>query len=111
MSEVILVVRERPETAPKMLAAASSLAEVTGATRVLALAIRIPPIATIMPTEQILSRKDEIRIRAEEQARSDALKQIFDGWAAPVQAGGLTTEWADVEGRADEVVGEWGRRS
>jgi nucleotide-binding universal stress UspA family protein len=111
MSEVILAVVERPEAAPRMLAAAARLAELTGATRVLALAIRIPPITTIMPTEEILSRKDEIRIRAAEQARANALKRIYDPWAAQAQAGGLTTEWVDVEGRADEIVGEWGRRA
>ena len=111
MSEVILAVVEQPEAAARTLAAASRLSSITKARRVVVLAIRIPPIATIMPTEEVLSRKDEIRIRAEEQARTAALKLVYDGWMAKVQSGELATEWCDVEGRADEVVGEWGRRA
>jgi hypothetical protein len=75
------------------------------------LAIRIPPIETIMPTEEILSRKNEIRIRAEEHRRADTLRAIFEAWRGPVQAHDVITEWFDVEGRADQVVGGLGRRA
>jgi nucleotide-binding universal stress UspA family protein len=109
MPGVILVVLEYPQMAARILAAAKHLAELSGARHINVLAIRIPPIETIMPTEEILSRKNEIRIRAEEQQRADALKTIFDAWSGSVQ--GVVTEWIDVEGRADQVVGEWGRRA
>lgn len=108
MSDVILTVLERPEAAARLLAGACRLAELTNARRILVLGIRIPPLATIMPTEEILSKKDESRIRSEEQARTAALKQKYDLWAAQLQ--GVATEWFDVEGRANEVVGEWGQR-
>jgi nucleotide-binding universal stress UspA family protein len=110
MSEVILVVVERPEASARMLAAATRLAEITNARRVIVLAIRIPPIATIMPTEEVLPRKEQMRIRAEERARTNAIKLVYDGWAPQAQGNGITTEWNDLEGRADEVVGESGRR-
>lgn len=108
MSDVILVVLERPEMALRTLAVARRLGELTKARRALVLGIRIPPLATIMPTEEILSHKDEARIRSEEQARTAALKRMYDLWAA--QTRDITAEWFDVEGKADDVVGEWGRR-
>lgn len=109
MSDVILTVLDRPEAAERTLAAARRLGELTKARRILALGIRIPPLATIMPTEEILSKKDELRIRAEEKARTASLKRIYDFWAA--QTRDVTIEWFDVEGKADDVVGEWGRRA
>jgi nucleotide-binding universal stress UspA family protein len=111
MSGVILAVVERPAAAARTLAAAQRLAELTGATRINVLAIRIPPIATILPTEQVLTRQDEIRIRAEEQARADALKRIYDIWMPTTQSQGIVSEWSDMEARANEVVAECGRRA
>jgi nucleotide-binding universal stress UspA family protein len=111
MPGVILVVLEYPQMAARVLVAAKHLAELSGAGHINVLAIRIPPIETIMPTEEILTRKDEIRIRAEEQQRADTLKTFFDAWSGSVQGQGMVTEWFDVEGRADQVVGEWGRRA
>jgi hypothetical protein len=43
MSDVILVVLERPEAAPHLLGAAECLAMLTGGARVNALAVRAPP--------------------------------------------------------------------
>jgi len=111
MSEVILAVVERPEAAARTLAAASRLAEIIKARRVVVLAIRIPPIATIMPTEEVLLPDAEIRIRAEEQARTAALKRVYEEWTTQAQPVRLATEWCEVEGRADEVVGDRGRRA
>jgi nucleotide-binding universal stress UspA family protein len=93
-----------------VLAAAERLVELTGAVRINVLAIRIPPIETVMPTEEILSEKAEMRIRADEQQRADRLKSIFDAWAVTVPQT-VVTAWYDVEGRADAVIGEWGRRA
>jgi nucleotide-binding universal stress UspA family protein len=38
------------------------------------------------------------------------LLRIYEEWAAEAQARGLGATWNEVEGRPDEVVGEWGRR-
>lgn len=111
MPNVILAVVELPDVAARVLAAAGRLAELTGAVRINALAIRIPPIETVMRTEEILSEKTEMRIRAEEHQRAAQLKSIFDAWAVTIQPLAVVTAWADVEGRADAVVAEWGRRA
>ena len=62
-------------------------------------------------TEDTLRKATEIRIRAEEQQRADTLKSIFDAWAVTLQPRAVATSWSDVEGRADLVGGEWGRRA
>lgn len=111
MPGLILAVLEHPEMAAHMLSAARCLAVLTSAARVNVLAIRMPPIEAIMPTEEVLSRNEEIRIRAKERYRADALKAIFDAWAETTHRRGVATEWFDVEGRADKVVEEWGRRA
>jgi hypothetical protein len=112
MSGVILAVPDRPDCAARVLAAAARLAELTRSTRINVLAIRTPPIATILPTEEILTRRDELRIRNDEQARTHALKAIYDAWSAgDAVAIDTVTEWVDVEGMADELVDEWGRRA
>lgn len=111
MPTVILAVVELPEVAPYVLAAAGRLGELTGAVRINGLAIRLPPIETVMRTEEILSRTTEARIRTEEQQRADRLHAVFDEWTATLPPRSVVTSWHDVEGRADAVVGDWGQRA
>lgn len=111
MPNVILAVVELPEVATEVLAAAERLAELTGAARINVLAIRFPPIEIVLRTEEILSQQTEIRIREDERRRAGTLKSIFEAWAVTVVPRALVTSWSDVEGRADRVVGEWGRRA
>lgn len=111
MTGVILAVVDDPRAAAHTLPAARSLAEVTGAVRINVLAIRTPPLATIMVTEEMLTCEDEGRIRAEERARAAVIRQVFDAWAPATWERGIATEWCDVEARADAAVAEWGRRA
>ena len=111
MSGVILAVLGHPDAAEKVLAATAGFAKLTGAERINGLAIRVRPIDTIMPTEQVLKRKDELRIRAEQHHRADTLKAVFDIWEAASRRLGIAAEWFDIEGRAETVVAEWGRRA
>jgi nucleotide-binding universal stress UspA family protein len=111
MSGVILAVPDRPEVALHVLSAAACLAELTGSSRINVLAIRIPPASTILPSEQVLTAEHERRIRNEESERTDALKQIFDSWSRATPSSKVIADWADIEGPADQLVGEWGRRA
>jgi nucleotide-binding universal stress UspA family protein len=111
MSGVILAVPDRPEVALRVLAGAARVAELTGSGRINVLAIRTPPSSTILPSEQILTAEHELRIRNEEGQRAKTLKQIFDDWSSTVSPSNVTTEWADIEGLADQLVDEWGRRA
>lgn len=115
MPGVVLAVVHRPDMAESVLAAAARLAELTGAARINVLAIRTPPLATIMPTEEILTREQEARIRAAEERRTGKLKEIYSAWAgvgvAAAEQRRITTEWFDVEGSPEQAVTEWGRRA
>ena len=108
MSGVILAVPDRPEVALRVLAAAARLAELTGSDRINVIAVRTPPLSTIVPSEEVLTRQRELRIRNEESQRADTLKQIFDGWSLSARASNVVAEWTDIEGLADRLVEEWG---
>jgi nucleotide-binding universal stress UspA family protein len=111
MSGVILALLEHPDVARQTLAAARTLADLMGSARINVLAMRVPPDSTIMPTEEVLTRHRANEIRGREQARVAALRAAFDAWAAAAHAPGITIEWTDIEGLADSLVGEWGRRA
>lgn len=110
MSGVALAVLERPHEARRVLAAAAQLADLSAALRINVLAIRLPPFETIT-AEDILSFREEARIRAEEQRRVDALQAVFADWSRQARPSNTAAEWFDIEGRADQIVAEWGRRS
>jgi nucleotide-binding universal stress UspA family protein len=108
MPGVILAALDHPDAAPRLLAAAAGLAQLTHASRVNALAIWTPPSSTIT-TEEALTRRVEERVRGAEQRRVDRLKAIYADWRGSVNS--TVVEWADVEGLADEVMDEWGGRA
>ena len=111
MSGVVLALLEHPDVARQTLAAALNLADLMGSARINVLAIRMPPESTIMPTEEILTRHQVAETRGHEQARVAALRAAFDAWVATARPPGVTVEWTDIDGLADSLVGEWGRRS
>ncbi len=111
MSGVILALVEHPESALAALAGARTLAGLMGRARINVLAVRVPPETTIMPTEEVLTRHQATEIRAREQARVMGLRAAFEAWAPAARAPGISIEWTDIEGLADTLVGEWGRRS
>lgn len=111
MTGVILTLLERPDTAPGLLAASGRLAELMGGACVDVLVVRMPPEATILPSEEVLTREQQRRVREREGQRAAALRAAFDGWAARTHAEGLSARWCDIEGLVDAAVREWGCRA
>lgn len=111
MAGVILVLLERPNSAAGLLAAASCLAELIGGARVDVLVVRMPPEATIIPSEEILTPRQEAYIKERERARAAELKVAFDTWASAPPPDGVTAVWCDIEGLSDVAIKEWGRRA
>ena len=111
MPGVILALLEHPESARATLDAAHALGTLMHAARINVLAIRMPPQATIVASEEVLTRHQAVDIRAREQARVAGLQAAFAAWAPAARGPGLAVEWADIEGLAETLVGEWGRRS
>jgi nucleotide-binding universal stress UspA family protein len=109
MSEVFLVHLSQPETARQLLWAAAAAALHVGPVRFEVLAVRIPPEATILPTEEIISREDCERIRQSEAERVERLKKVYERWIATIANAGHHAEWLDVEGLAARELAARGR--
>ena len=110
MSNVVLGLLTRTETAPAILAGAERLAVLLGGARIEAMVMRILPISTIMVTEEVLSKADEKTIRGHEAERAAALRRIYDIWA--VRHGGVNApRWIDEEGITETLVKTWGERA
>jgi nucleotide-binding universal stress UspA family protein len=71
----VLVLLDRPAAAPAQLAAATWLTRLLGGARLAALAVRVPAVASIMPTEDVLTAERQTAWDAAEQARLAALRQ------------------------------------
>jgi nucleotide-binding universal stress UspA family protein len=111
MSGVIFALVEHPDSALSVLAGARNLAALMGTCRINVLAVRVPPEATILPSEEVLTARQAAEIRTREQKRIGALHAIFTNWSAAARTADVATEWTDVEGLVETLVGEWGRRS
>lgn len=111
MPAVILAVLDHPAAAPALLNAAYCLADLGGGGRVEALIARVPPIATIIPSEEVLTKPQEDKIRAREAARAAALTEAFHRCAAGPGGSGrlidieaLTTEFLRKEGAGADYI-------
>ncbi|HTJ25984.1 MAG TPA: universal stress protein [Candidatus Limnocylindria bacterium] len=111
MGEVVVAVLNRPDDAEALLDAGAFLLDIGGGGRLKALVVRMPPIATIVPSEQVLTASREAEIRAEQEAWARQLRTVVDGWTARAQHPGIRTDWLDVEGDAAEVIDDQGRRA
>ena len=110
MSNVILTILTHTESAPAVLAAATRLGTLVGGARFEVLVMRVPPVSTILVTEEVLTKEQEHKIRSHEAERAAALRRSFDAWAA-AQAGEDGPRWIDEEGLAETLVKEWGERA
>ena len=111
MSDVILVVLERPGVAAHLLRAAECLAGLTGGARVNVLAVRTPLEFAAVGAEANLSAGFLKDLAAAEDERGAALEAAFTRWTAGATEAPFTARWSSVEGPADRVVGEEGRRA
>ena len=112
MGEVVVAVLNRPDDAEALLDAGAFLLDIGGGGgRLEALAVRMPPMATIVPSEQVLTASREAEIRAEQEAWAGELRKVVEGWMARAQHPGIRTDWLDVEGNASEVIDDHGRRA
>ena len=101
MPGVVLAIFDQPEAAPVLLRAAARLADLLGDAVVHALIIRTPPLATILVSEEVLTKRQEDRVRAHEQARAAALTEIFRDW---IRHADHAAHLSDMEAVAAEVV-------
>ena len=111
MDSMILTLLERPEAAAGLLAAAGRLAALMGGAGIRVLAVRLPPTATILPSEEVLTAEQEARLRDGERTRAARLRAIFEDWASRSSPGDAWEDWEEVEGLAADLLRERGRRA
>ena len=112
MSEVILVVLRRPETAMTLLDAGSRLAAWMGEVRIQVLALREPIEVHALAAEELMTETDTVlEAKGREGERLRALKRAFDQWAADGSEVARSARWIEAEGSAHVLVGKIGSRS
>jgi nucleotide-binding universal stress UspA family protein len=111
MAGVILAVLDHPSAAGSLLAAARRLAVLTAATHINVLLVRMPADAGIAQSEEVLTAEREAELRSAETRRADSVRTAFDSWLPATEQAGMTVEWIDVVGIAEQLVGEHGRRA
>ncbi len=110
MSVVVVAVLNRPGEAEALLDGGARLLDIAGGGHLKALAVRLPPAATILPSEEVLTASREAEIRAEQQDWAGQLQAVVHAWSACGRPG-IRTDWLDIEGDAVEIVTEHGRRA
>jgi len=102
---------DNPTAANDVLAAAVCLADLAGGAYINVVAALVPPVSTIMPTEEILTRDMETRLRTQQAARVASLKATFDAWTVTARRPDGTTEWFEREAVAGDLIAEWGKHA
>jgi nucleotide-binding universal stress UspA family protein len=106
MPGVILAVLDDPAASARLLAAAARLAELSGGAVINALISRSPPLASIIASEEVLTKQREALLRAEEQARAASLAEVFRDWAPSANG---AAHLIDAEAIVTEAIAERGR--
>jgi nucleotide-binding universal stress UspA family protein len=104
MTELFLIAPAELETALGLFEAARTVARKMQPTRIDILMVRRPPIALIVPTDEVLGPEQFMLLREQEAERAAELRQVFDGWAASGGAAGLDCHWIDVESMPSEEI-------
>lgn len=106
MNAIVVAVLDRPEAAAALLSAAARLCDLLAADHVSALVVRVPPLATIMPTEEVLTVEREAEIRAQQAKWGGQMKAAFDTWCGGAQRRGAEVAWVDVESDLEAALAE-----
>src|ERR1035437_4486840 len=112
MTDVILAVLGRRETARGVLDAAQCLAALAGRASIMVLAVDPPPPANPLAAEALMAEVGDVAAsRNRDRGRIASLKTIFDASASGARRTGVTVRWNEVEGAEGVVVEERGRRA
>ena len=111
MGDVVVAVLNRPEQAPALLDAGTRMLELRGGGRLKALAVRMPPAAAILPSEEVLTTERETALRAQQENWAGQLRRIVEQRSAADWQRGVRTEFVDAEGDAAALVAEHGSRA
>ena len=103
MSEIFLVPLIHPDAAPRVLEAASRMAECVHSARIDVLAVTIPPETMIIPSDEAISTAHLDALIEQEAARAARLKAAFERWS-PLATSSISTSWAQLEGLPADLL-------
>lgn len=98
---MILAVLAEEAGAEAVLRHAARAAEALPGGCITALHVRVDPISTIMPTEEMLTNEQARAIELEGEREGPALLAVFERWRAQA---GVPADWKDVVGTVDGQV-------
>ncbi len=103
-SVLVILAEQAGAEAALSHAAAAALPRTT----IRVLHVRVDPMSTIMPTEEILSKKREEALLREGEIEAAALRPVYEAWAGGLPAG-LVAEWLDVAGTEALRIGQYAK--
>jgi nucleotide-binding universal stress UspA family protein len=112
MPDVILAVLGRQESARGVLDAAQCLAALVGQASVVGVAVAAAPPANPLAAESLMAEVGDVAAsRALDRKRIASLKTTYDAWATDARQAGIAVQWSEVEGTANAVIEQRGRRA
>ena len=103
MMQNILALLNRVETARPVLVAAELVARRLGLARINVLHVRPKIDPTFLPSEEVMTKERERQFNEATEARSAALRDVFDNWRA-ANGSGLSAGWHEVAGETRAMV-------
>lgn len=111
MGTVVVAVLDRPWDAHGLLVAGTRLMAHAGGGRLQALAVRQPPPAEILPSEEVMTVERDEALRAGPEHWADQLHDVVGAWRTLAQQQGVVVDWVDVTGDVADIVVEYGRNA
>jgi hypothetical protein len=112
MSDVILVVLGRAETARGLLHAAADFKHLLPTARINVLAVAEPVHISALGAEALVAEADAVaRQQDVEHTRVSALQRVYEQWLAEIGSAAHDIRWIEAEGTPASVVGERGSRA
>lgn len=106
---LVLVVLAERKGADAALSHAATAAAALPERTICALHVRVDPLSTIMPTEEILSKKQEETLLREGEAEGAAIKLVYEAWVKKLPAD-LVGDWEDIAGTEATQIASTPRR-
>jgi nucleotide-binding universal stress UspA family protein len=106
MPRVVLVVLSRPAAARACLDAATHAISILGGTRIVAMAMRVDPATTILPSEEVLTVERRAEIERQSNSVIGALRASFTEWQS---TSAIDAEWVEAEGAIEIEIAQHGQ--
>ena len=109
MGDSMVVALHRPERVAGMISAAAQMLALGKGGRVTALAIDEPLLASLQPTEEVMTQERRDNIAERRADWVGAMRRTLDDWTKDEREKGVAARWIEVRGDAATAIVEHGR--